>query len=170
MKKVKFEERLQNAANAFFAADANENANDLVFVNSSAFLQNAEIVCFTEKVKVWLNIARQIFLFLPGAFILYFSTLSSLFFSSSLGFTSEMLFFLLSGSFLCLVGLGSIRNVKNLLIPVSIISFSVIAAILIGFFAVQPPPFFEYSIYLFPFVLMISKLVQSWIEDEKTCS
>jgi len=172
MKKVKFEERLQNAASAFFAAEANENANDLVFANSSVVLQKAETFCFTEKVKVWSNSARQIFLFLPGTFLLYFSTLSSLFFYPDLGFTSEMLFFLLSGSFLCLVGLGNIRNIKNLLIPISIVCFSLITAILISLFtdAMQPSLFFEYSIYLFPFVLMISKLLQSWIEDEKTCS
>ncbi len=166
MKKVKFEERLENFINAFFNAGVDKKASALMFADGSAALQMHEKTAFTEKAGSWLNIARQIFLFLPGAFLLFFTTLTSFFFIPQIGFFSQMLFWLLSGSFLCLAGLGSLRNVKNLLIPFSIVLFACCFGFLFSLFPgdVQTALYFEYSIYLFPAVLIVSKILKDSID------
>lgn len=168
MKKVKIEERLENAMNAFFDAGDDKNAAALVFADGSAALQNVEHSNFSEKAGFWTSIIRQAVLFLPGAFLLYFATLSTIFFFPTFGITFQMLFWLFSGGFLCSVGLGSLKNTKNLLIPFSIVLFSAVAAILFALFPnnVQPTLYFGYSIYLFPLVLIGSKLLKDSIDDK----
>lgn len=168
MKKIKIEERLENAVNAFFETNADKNAEALVFADGSAVLRNAESASFTEKAEFWTNAARQVFLFLPGAFLLYLTTLASVFFYSDLGLTPQMLFLIPASGFFCWVGLGSLKNKKNLLVPSSIFLGAALLGILFSFFpnAAQPALYFNYSIYFFPPVLIISKLLQSRIEDE----
>jgi len=168
MKKIKIEERLENAVNAFFETGDDKGANALAFTGNSAVLRNEEQTTFTEKAGFWMNIARQMLLFLPGAFLLYFATLSSVFFFPQSGFTFQMLFWFLTGGFLCSVGLGSLRNTKNLLVPFLIIIFAAVLGILSSMFPreTQIALNFEYSIYLFPVVLIISKLLHSWIDDK----
>lgn len=168
VKKVKIEERLENAMNAFFDAGDDKNATALVFADGSAAWQNAEHANFSEKAGFWTNSIRQVVLFLPGAFLLYFVTLSTVFFFPNFGLTFQMLFWLFFGGFLCLVGLGSLKNIKNLLIPFSIVLFSAAAAILFGLFPnnLQPMLYFGYSIYLFPLVLIGSKLLKDSIDDK----
>jgi hypothetical protein len=79
-----------------------------------------------------------------------------------------MLFWFFAGGFLCLAGLGSLKKAKNLLIPLAIIVFTAAVAALFSLFpiALQQTLYFNYSIYLFPFVLIGSKLLQSRLEDK----
>jgi uncharacterized membrane protein len=114
------------------------------------------------------NLARQLLWFLPGAFLLYFATLSSVFFFPYQGLTLQMLFWFFAGGFLCLAGLGSLKKTKNLLIPLAIVLFTAAVAALFSLFptALQQTLYFNYSIYLFPFVLIGSKLLQSRLEDK----
>ena len=168
MKKVKIEDRLENAVNAFFETDADKNAHALAYAGGRAILCNEEQTPFTEKARFWTNIARQAFLFLPGAFLVYYATLSSIIFYPELGFTPLMLFHFAAGGFFCQIGLGSLRKTENLLIPFSIIIFAAV----LGFASFALPTetqmafCFKYSIYFFPAVLIGSKLLQNQIDDK----
>lgn len=168
MKKVRIDERLENVFDTFFDAGDDKNLKALVLADGAGVLQNEEQTAFIEKGEFWINIARQAFLFLPGAFLLFFATLSSIFFFPNFGFNWQMLFWLFTGGFLCFVGLGSMKDIKNLLIPLSIILFSTVIAISFALFpsSAQPTLYFEYSIYLFPLVLIVSRLLKSWIDDK----
>lgn len=168
MKKVKIEERLESAVNAFFATGDDKNASALVFANDSAVLPGREDAAFTEKAELWTNAARQMFLFLPGAFLLFFTTLTGLYFVPQIGFSSQMLFWLAAGGFLCLAGSGSLRNTRNPLVPFSIVLFAALFGILFSLFPadMQTALYFDRSIYLFPFVLVSSKLLQNWLDEK----
>lgn len=168
MKKIKIEERLENAVNAFFETGDGKAKNALSFAGHSAVLRNEEQATFAEKGRFWMNIARQMFLFLPGAFLLYFVTLSSVFFIPEFGFTPLMLFWFMTGGFLCLVGLGSLKSVKNLLVPFSIVIFAAVLGLLFSMFPTETRIAlnYEYAIYLFPAVLILPKLLQNWITDK----
>jgi hypothetical protein len=130
MKKVKIEERLENAFNAFFETGGDKSENALVYANGTAFLRNEEGTATSEKSEFWVNLARQLLWFLPGAFLLYFATLSSVFFFPYQGLTLQMLFWFFAGGFLCLAGLGSLKKVKNLFIPLAIVVFTAAVAAL----------------------------------------
>jgi cation transport ATPase len=168
MKKVKIEERLENAFNAFFETGGDKSENDLVYANGTLFLRNEESAETNEKSEFWVNLSRQLLWFLPGAFLLYFATLSSIFFFPYQGLTLQMLFRFFAGGFLCFAGLGSLKKTKNLLIPLAIVLFTAAVAALFALFptALQQTLYFDYSIYLFPFVLIGSKLLQSRLEDK----
>lgn len=168
MKKTKLIERIENARNAFFELNDEKDSETLVSAYGSHALENTECAAFSEKAGPWMNIARQVFLFLPGAFLLFFTPLAVTFFAPQIGFSLQMLFWLLTGTFSCLIGLGSLRNTKNLLIPFSIILFSAVLGILFSLFPgnLQAALYFEYSIYLFPFVLAGSKVLKDSIDDK----
>ncbi|MGI8789109.1 MAG: hypothetical protein ACR2HG_15315 [Pyrinomonadaceae bacterium] len=168
MKKLKIERRIENAFDAFFEANVESDANDLVFAGDSTVLRNEEQADLTDKAEFRVNIARQLLWFLPGAFLLYFATLSSIFFFPLHGLTLQMAFWFLAGGFLCVAGLGSLKKPKNLLIPLAIVLFSAFVAALFALFpdSWQPTLYFDYSIYLFPAALIISKLLQNWIDSK----
>jgi cation transport ATPase len=168
MKKVKIEERLEYAFNAFFETSGDKSEKALAYANDTAFLRNEEGAATGEKSEFWVNLARQLLWFLPGTFLLFFATLSSIFFFPYQGLTLQMLFWFFAGGFLCLAGLGSLKKVKNLLVPLAIVLFTAAVAALFALFptGLQQTLYFDYSIYLFPFVLIGSKLIQSRLDDK----
>lgn len=159
---------MENAAHAFFETGDAANSGALACAADSSVLPGETETSFTAKAEFWVNIARQAFLFLPGAFLLYYAALASVFFYPTFGLNSRMLFAIAAGAFLCAVGLGSLKETKNLLVPAAIAAFGVAAALVFALFpsAVQPALFFEHSIYLFPFVLIFSRLLKHRIDDE----
>ena len=72
MKKVKLETRLEKAVNAFFENDEQFENTQLVFDRNSALLPTKKVKSFAEKADTFINIFKQIFIFLPSAFFLYF--------------------------------------------------------------------------------------------------
>jgi hypothetical protein len=174
MKETKIKERFGNAIDAFFNDEKlSENASLSVACNRASFnLGESEALLSISKHKLITKILRQIFLFLPGAFFLYMVPLSFVYFSSlfNIGLNGYLgfMFWLLAGSFLTLVGIGSLKETKNLIVPVSIISFSLILGIL---FLLFPEPLRGsisgfYSIYLFPAALMLAGLAKTWVNEK----
>ncbi len=168
MKKVKIDQRIENAFNAFFETENDKTLTALSYGGKTALVQNVSIETFTQKADNWLGIFKKAFLFLPGTFVLFFATLSSVFFYDIFGVNLWMLFWLASGSFMVWAGLGDLKNKKHLLMPLSVFSMTFVFAILLSLLpeSVQPSGFFEYSIYLFPLVLIAPILVKNILKEE----
>jgi hypothetical protein len=168
MKKVKIDQRIENAFNAFFETENDKTLTALTYGGETALVQDVSIETFTQKADKWFGIFKKVFLFLPGTFLLFFATLSSVFFYDIFGVNLWMLFWLASGSFMIWAGLGDLKNKKHLLMPLSVFSITLVLAILLSFLpeSLQPSGFFEYSIYLFPLALIAPILVKNYLKEE----
>lgn len=171
MKKTKFKEGFENAVNAFFE---DENSA-LEFIENQSVIQHEAETSFTVNNKNLLSILKQVFLFLPSAFLLFFA---------SVALTGRLLFPIGEGvqivSFLQLVlllglslttifGLGDLRNPKHFSIPISIISIGAILGAIGTIFC----DWFgfghflhNYVPYFFPLAFIVPVLVKDWIEKE----
>ena len=165
MSKVKLDERIENAVNAFF--DAGTDKEDFaVALSGERALATAESEPPAAKAERWTLAARDILLFGPGSFLLYYATLATIFFYPEFGLSFPGLFLALSGVFLCYAGAGKLTNTRNVVVPATVMAVAVLVAMLAAFF---PPDsrsdiYFWYSIFAFPIALIVSKILQSWVK------
>jgi len=174
--KVKLKERLENTYQAFF--DEGE-------VNEKIFLENvppeispeAETSYFSEDPRKVLNVLRQVLLFFPATFVLFFA---------SIVFTARFIFPLPEGvsriswlglimflglALMTILGLGDLRNPKHLSIPLSIISLGVIlggiGTVFFDFFGFG---YFlrHYAPYFFPLAFIAPILAKNWVDSLET--
>ena len=167
MNKTKLDDRIENVLNTFFEPRPEPDELALRYEGNAAILMSDEIP-FTEKAEKWTNIVRQALLFVPGAFLLYYMTLSMIFFYPELGVPLQGTLMLLSGAFMCFAGSGSLKNTKNLIIPASITATAIFTALIASLFtgSLQSDMYFWYSIYLFPVALILSKVFQMFINEK----
>ena len=170
MKKVKLETRIENAVNAFFENEQQFENSQLVFDHNSKISPNEKAKSFSEKVEPFVNVFKQIFIFLPSAFFLYFISLMMAYFPLyyvSARMLIAMFIWLLVVSFMAIAGIGSVKELKNLIVPATIISFAAIFATIVSFLPlprdVKENICFYYSIYLFPIALILAGLAKNWI-------
>lgn len=166
MNKITLDERLENAVDAFFETQPDRSNFALTYTGETALAPDQ--MPFTEKADKWLGIAREILMFGPGAFSLFYLTLTIAFFYPTLGFSFQgglMYFFAI---FLTYAGSGSITKIKNLAIPATIIALAMALVFSSSLFGLNDLAvlYFWYSIYLFPIVLIAAKLVQGWVSDK----
>jgi hypothetical protein len=188
MNKVATDTRKEKFNDLFYETENFSENQDLGFVNSSKMLLNEETAALTEKSNTFLNIIKQILLFLPGTFLLYligfigtiilidtFSVKEPLEIFGLHSVPLQMLLFgiiALFGTFMTWFGLGDIKNKKHFAIPTSILAtggiLAVISKILGDVFGFSE--LFEamnyYFIYLFPLVLIVPILVKSWLDTD----
>lgn len=189
MKKAKTETGRKTFNDSFSENETFSENRNLSFINNSEISQTEEFATFTEKSDSLLNLLKQIFFFLPGAFLLYLisfvvtiiliDSLSAREPAEIFGIHSAPLQILLLGTiaffgiFMIWFGLGDLKNKKHFAIPISVIVAGGIIALiskilsdLFGFTGL-----FEvinyYFIYLFPLILILPVLVKGWI-DRKT--
>jgi len=167
MKKTKFDQRITNAFNVFFAPNEETSGeNNLAFARDSALVTQEPAAQFNEKGDRVVKILKRTFLFLPGAFYLFFATLSAFAFE----FFRENPFALLAafaiGSFMTVFGIGNLKNPKHLAIPVSIVAVAIAAFALFSTFG-NLRTVFEYGIYFFPLALIAALLAKSLVDDKK---
>ncbi len=189
MKKVKIKERFENAVDAFFEnGEPSENSQFVLNTNSSALLYNEPETANVEKTASIIDFVKLVFLFLPGAFFLYKLTLTFVYVTfqriairSDLGgwdyhflmfFLQDFflgVFSLLIGCFMTFIGVGSLRETKNLVVPGSIISFSLLLAGLFSFLPtlLRGEVIMYYSIYLFPLALAVAGFVKYWVNKNE---
>lgn len=176
MKKTKLERRVNNAVEAFFRTEEdNSDGGRLSFVGESSLLREQAreqaVADFDKKGDALLKILRQIFLFLPGALFLYFISMFFLYacFVTKLdmfGFGPGLIGLVVS-SFMTVLGIGSIKNLKYLTIPASICACSLLVfmlSLLLPSEGTRVKFLFEYSVYLFPVVLITAFSVKRWVE------
>jgi hypothetical protein len=164
MNKIKIDERLENAVNAFFEAGPDTSRFELTYSGQSAALAS-DAPAVTEKVDKWLRILRELFMLGPGTFALFFYTLTMVFHYP--GVAPRPYWYALA-VFLTYAGSGSLRNVKNLAVPGVVILLAVAVALLSTYFLGKEVAGFYFwdSIYLLPAVLIAAKLVQAWAADK----
>lgn len=164
MKKATIKQRIDNAVNAFFETEPEHLGEEsLSFASDSALLkQENEVSQLDQKGDALVKILKQTFLFLPGAMYLFFFVFLILTFDF-LRNPLTILAVLLIGSFLTIFGLGSLKNPKHLVIPLSILT---VGAITFGLFSLfgNAKFVFEYGIYFFPLALVVSVLAKNWTD------
>lgn len=165
MSKLKLDERMENAVNAFFDPVSDKSELAVAF-SGDTVLATPEMESPAEKADRWSRVARDILLFGPGSFLLYYSTLATMFFYPEFGVSLPGLFLLASGAFLCYAGAGKITNTRNLVVPASIVALALIVAIAASLLPsdMRSDIFFWYSIIVFPFALIAAKLLQTWLK------
>lgn len=172
MKEVKLKERLENAYEAFFTNEK-LNENDSLSLKNNESSSNEQTPFFSENTKKVFNIFRQIFLFLPANFMLFFMSvvLTGVFLlRPSNGGGSRwfliLIVFLLT-SLMTVLGLGSSRNPKHYLIPLSTILIGIFTGTIGSIFLGDEG--FGYFIrnylpYFIPLAYIAPVLVKSWVD------
>ena len=167
MKKTKIDQRINNAFSAFFEHDQeNSGENNLAFAHDSALVMQEPAAQFDEKGDRVVKILKRTFLFLPGAFYLFFGTLMAFSFEFFRDKPLSLLAAFAIGSFMTVFGVGSLKNQKHLAIPVSIVA---VASAAFAFFSTlgNLRTVFEYGIYFFPLALIAALLAKSLADDKK---
>ena len=120
--------------------------------------------------NVFLKLIKTLFLFLPGAFLLYFTSIFFLFafFVDKMSMLSFNPGLWLLGVLMTVVGSNGLKSWKGFLIPAAIYSMSFFVFLLsFAFSGIDQVKFlFEYSIYFFPIILIAAYLVQNTFVDE----
>lgn len=167
MSKVKLDDRIQNAINAFFETQPEPGS---LAVNYSAHdeLMASDEPAFSEKFGKWSTILRELLLFGPGTLSLYWVTLVLIFFYPTLGLPLPGLLMLAMTAFITYAGAGDIRKVKNLAVPATVIICAAAVSAVRSIFPVPEilSPYFSWAIYMFPVALIAAKLVQMWLKDK----
>lgn len=176
MKKTKIKQRFANAADAFFADENSSEENLIGFFGNSDVLRNEFSNDLPTKADIAFKVFKQVFLFLPGTFILYFLTIvftgflvlrppifaeSNVYYGLSVMIVSALMTFF---------GLGDWRKLEHFSIPLSIVFLGVI----LGFagsvlFGLEKFLFFvdRCVIYFFPLALIVPFLAKGWVDAKR---
>lgn len=179
MKKVKYETGSKKDIDAFFDENLNDHCNPLQnFAENSKMSPLIDDDGFTVEPKRWTNYLKQALLFLPGTFLLFFTSLGTALavtdpFSRNV-FFSPLFFLIYSVAFLAVFmtwfGLGDIKNKKHFAIPASIMLSGAIIGVLVRlsasvfWIAERIIDDFGYAVYLFPIGLIAPVLAKDWVE------
>jgi len=171
MKKVKLKERFDNAAQAFFDHEKPEDSFLTTYETSSA-VEKAPY--FSKTTRSVFNVLRQLFLFLPGTFVLYPTTIALTAIVISGDARYELSFFLVlllnvfASAFLTVLGLGDVRKPKYFAIPLSIIAIGILFGILCFWLfdsGIGLRIFLEkFAPYYFPLAFIVPVLVKGWLD------
>lgn len=183
MSKVKLEAKSEKSADAFFEDEKLAANAALSFVNDAKTLEPEND--FAGKQKPFINLLKQVFLFLPGTFLLFFTSFgAAIIFMEIVVYrrTLETLpndfpfqFALISlvillGTLMTWFGFGDIKNRKHFAIPASlIVTGAMIGAVVkaaanVSDLADKMLDDFSYIIYLFPLALVIPILAKGIVD------
>ena len=182
MKKVKTE----NQSDTFFDSEKTDENKSLRFVGNAEILKLEDNPA--DEPKSFHNVLKQIFLFLPGAFLLFYTSFAAAMIAAEIVVFRRPaanlpddypLQFALIGAVIILgtlmtwFGLGDLKNRKHFVIPASIfITGATLGAIIrtaakISDFFDRMLDDFNFLIYLFPLALIVPVLAKSWVENKK---
>jgi hypothetical protein len=168
----------EDAYQAFFDNAKIDENNSLEYVSPEDFSTTDEKSFFSENTYQVFNVLRQLFIFLPSAFLLFFASISltaRLIFpmpENVLKVSFIQLILMLILALMTILGLGDLRNPKHLSIPLSIISVGVILGIIgtiffdwyeFGYFIRNYVPYFLPLAFIAP--ILARNWADSW-EDE----
>ncbi len=168
MSKVKLDDRIENAMNAFFETEPAHGSLTMKYGVPDELVIPVQQP-FSEKASRWFGLLRELLLFGPGSLFLYFITLAMIFFYAEFGIPFYGLFMLATAAFMTYAGAGDIRNTKNLAVPATVI---IVASAVAAIRSVLPvpvflSPYFSWAIYSFPVALIAAKLVQMWLAEKE---
>jgi hypothetical protein len=185
MRKVKLDSKAEKSTDAFVdVEDSNESAA-LSSAHSAEILELEKEDTLTDEHKSLIKLLKQVFLFLPGTFLLFFVS-----FGAAIIFMEIVVFgrafetlpddfplqfaliglIILLGTLMTWFGLGDIKNRKHFAIPASlIVTGALLGAIVkatanVFDLADKMLDNFSYLIYLLPLALIIPILTKSVVE------
>ncbi len=192
MKKIKIEERIENAVQAFFDDEKLNENTGLEFVSNASMVRVEKNVSFVGKNRTLLSFLKQVFLFLPGTFFLFLlsfalTTVTVFLFLFSFALTNVTGFNPIEAKFregslpiiiivVCLsfamtwFGLGNLRKKDDICIPVSIMGTGIILGIISGLLAGVSYEIAElifsdsYPLYFIPLAFIAPVLVKGWVD------
>lgn len=188
MRKVKLDTKSEKSAGAFFDADNPDENSALSFVNNAQTFALEKENSFIGEHKTFINLLKQVFLFLPGTFLLFFMSFGAAIILMEIVVYRRALetlpddfpfqFALIGlivflGILMTWFGLGDMKNRKHLAIPASLMVTGVIIGAVVKATAKMSDladkmlDDFSYLIYLLPLALIIPILAKS-IVDRKT--
>jgi peptidoglycan/LPS O-acetylase OafA/YrhL len=164
MTKTKLKHRIEKAVNAFFENDReNYVENSLTLAGDSALLKQETAARFNRKGDVLMKILKRTFLFFPGAFYLFFGTMSVFAFDVIQVRPLAILPIFLIGGFMTIFGIGDIKKPKHLAIPLSISAVGAAAYAIFSMFG-GVKAVFDYGIYFFPLALIAAFLAKNLVD------
>ncbi len=164
MNKTKLDDRIENAVNAFFETPPDTSKFAMTYTCHDSALV-ADEISLGERADRWQFLIREVLLFGPGSILVFYITLILIYVYQTLAFAPYGFLMYLFAAFMAYAGSGSITKVKNLAVPASV-------TVLAFAFAFISPLFLDReldhiymwdSIFLFPLVLVVAKLVQSFV-------
>jgi len=168
MSKIKLDERIENAMNAFYEPRSERGPMAMQYGVPDE-IEIAPSPGFSVKSDKWSALLRELILFGPGTFCLYFTTLLILFFYPIGGFSFPGFFMVAATAFITYAGVGDLRQIKNLAVPATVIAGATLVSVVRSILPVPEDltPYFSWAIYSFPFTLIAAKLVQMWLAEKK---
>lgn len=168
MKKTRIKERFENAVEAFFDNDKLPEDKTLSFAGERALFNDNSSPSESKKCETYLSLFKQALLFFPGAFLLFNLSLRLTVFT--LNPTDGVKFFnpllLIICSLLIVAGIGSLKNIRHIAIPLAIISFSVVLGGLSELIGDGLNFYYNYGVYFVPLALIIPVLAKDWIDSK----
>jgi hypothetical protein len=188
MRKVKLDTKSAKSAETSLDSESPSENEALCFADSAKVSGIKKDEGFADEHKPFVSILKQVFLFLPGTFLLFFMSLGAAIIAMEIfvyrreiqTLPDDFLFhfaliglMIFLGTLMTWFGLGDIKNRKHFAIPASLmITGAVIGAVVkatasISDLADRMLDDFSYLIYLLPLALVIPILAKS-IVDRKT--
>jgi hypothetical protein len=188
MRKVKLDTKSEKSANAFSGNENSDQNTALSSAHSAKILELEKENSFTGEHKSFITLLKQVFLFLPGTFLLFFMS-----FGAAIIFMEIVVYrrafetlpddfpfqfaliglIIFLGTLMTWFGLGDIKNRKHFAIPASlIVTGAFIGAVIKATASVfdladKMLDDFSYLIYLLPFALIVPVLAKG-VVDWKT--
>lgn len=165
MKRTTIKDRTKKAIDTFFEDENSSEFSVSAISGSGELIQQSTLEIIEQRAdKVW-DLIKKIFIFAPGVLFLHLTVGSVLTFVHMIGFTPMMIFMLLAGSFMVWTGLGDLKNKKHLLLPLSVVSLSLLLGIPFTFLS---PDLISYYIYFYicslPLFFIAPILTKSYLD------
>jgi hypothetical protein len=188
MRKVKLDVKSEKSSDAFFACENPDKNKALIFASSSEMSGINKDEGFADEHRPFVSILKQLFLFLPGTFLLFFMSFGAAIIAMEIVVFRRPLetlpddfpfqfaligLIIVLGTLMTWFGLGDIKNRKHFAIPASLmITGALIGTIVkatasLSDLADRMLDNFSYLIYLLPLALIIPILAKG-IVDRKT--
>jgi len=184
MRKVKLDMKSEKSTDAFVDENLDENAA-LSSVNNAEILELEKESSFTGEYKSFITLLKQIFIFLPGTFLLFFTS-----FGAAIIFMEIVVYrrafetlpddfpfqfaliglIIFLGTLMTWFGLGDIKNRKHFAIPASLMVTGAMIGVIVKAtasvfdLADKMLDDFGYLIYLLPLALIVPILAKSIVE------
>lgn len=162
MKKTRLKERLNNAIDAFWQ-DGENIENELVPQNFGETLLLNEDKDLSNNFRKIFRFLKQILLFLPGTFFTFYLWMGVTIFGFPRGKSFLFLLVLIVSPLSMVIGLGSIKKIKDWIMPLSVAILGVIIGFLsAGFDFIRD---FENAVLFFPLALIVAVLSKNLVDS-----
>ena len=156
-----FKQRIDNAVEAFFS-DENNEQNSMVAADNRSFSLKHQDSELSKKADDIYILFKKLFLFFPGIIAVFFSSVTFAFSYNSVGVNlSSKLFWIVAGIFMIWAGIGDLKNKKHLLISIPNIILGLTIGTALNYL---PAGAFNYVLFLIPLFFIAPILMKDAID------